>query len=316
MIKKIIPLVLLVFILLIAGCKEEEVVEGPFVGGSNGLKLSFAEGAPISEFAMDRSVPVKLNLQNNGEYDVPANSVQVALYGLAMSDYGLSSDYVTVSQGIYGIKKGLVDEGAMVNVDMGELNYQGNINNFIEPTLRAKVCYPYRTEATITACASSREIEESGGESVCKVGEDKINFVSGDDASGSTKVSSSPVQVTSFTEELEGVDRVKFNIMIEDKGLGDVYADDLECSEADDSIIKADKQDKVHFRVLPAEVTCFSYDGTQANDGYVKLNLGKKNLVCTMPVENTGSSYEREVTIYLDFKYIQSVAKQLKILES
>jgi len=307
MIKKFLPFILVVFVLLIAGCEEEVIVEGPFVGGSNGLTINFGEAAPISEFSSSAQVPVKVVLKNNGEYDLAANSAEVALYGLAMQDYSLSADYKQVSNPISGIKKDFVDVGSEMLVDMGILKYQGQVSNYIEPTLLAKVCYPYRTQASVSACASSRQIVESGGEIVCNVGEEKIN---------TQRVSSSPIQITSFKEELEGIDKVKFKIAIENKGIGDVYSDDLVCSESDVPLIRAEKQEKVKFKVLPEDVTCVAYDGTQVNEGYAKLDQGKKTLTCTMPVENNGASYKREITVYLDFKYTQSTSKQLRILEA
>jgi hypothetical protein len=302
--KKIIFLIALV--LLVSGCDEEVVEDGPFVGGTNGLTIDFADGAPLSEFSSTDSVPVKVTLKNDGEYDLPENSAEVALYGLAMSDFGLSADYVQVSQGILGIKKDFIEEGGLTTVDMGTISYQGEIPNYINPTLRAKVCYPYQTESGITVCASSREIDETGGESVCSISGEKYT---------ATRVSSSPVTITSFTEELRETDKVKFVIEVENKGLGEPYADDYDCSELD-AAIKADQRGKVHFRVVPDDVTCVSYDGSEGSEGYIKLDQGARTLICSMPVENTGSSYTREVKVFLDFKYTQSIPKPLTILEA
>lgn len=303
--KKIIFLIALV--LLVSGCSEEVVEEGPFVGGTNGLTVSFADGAPLSEFSVADSIPVKVTLKNDGEYDLPANSAEIALYGLAMSDFGLNANYVKVSQGILGIKKDFIEEGGQSTVDMGTMVYGGEVSNFIEPKLRARACYPYQTEASITVCASSRQIDETGGESVCVIFGEKHT---------ATRVSSSPVTITSFTEELRETDKIKFIIEVENKGLGEPYADDFGCSQLDDVVVKADKQSKVHFRVVPTDVTCVSYDGTEGNEGYIKLDMGKRTLICSMPVENTGSSYTREIKLFLDFKYLQSISKQLKILEA
>ena len=318
MIKKVFPIIFSFMLLIISGCNEEVAVDGPFEGGTGGVSLSFVEGAPISEFSEDQQVPIKVKLKNNGEYDIPENSIQVALYGLAMEDYSLTSSYISVPSGLMGIRKGLIEEGAEISVDMGILNYVRDLStSYIERNLRSKVCYPYKTVASVSACASSREIEESGGEKVCNIGQDRIKFVSGNDYTGSQLVSSSPIQVTKFIEELEGTDKVKFKIDIENKGVGQTYMEDSDCSMVDTSpVIRAEKEDKVHFKVLPEDVTCISYDGSQGNEGYVKLDLGKRTLVCTMPVENNGANYEREVTIYLDFKYMQSISKQLTILQA
>ncbi len=305
--KSFVILGLLVFMLVVAGCKKEVVEEGPFIGGTDGVKISFMEGAPLSEFSVSESVPVKVLVNNEGEYDVPENSVEVKLYGLAMSEYGLSSDYKVVQPSLLGKKKDEREDGAEITLDMGTLKYQGDVSGSLDANLLAKVCYPYRTESRIKACATSRQISEGGGEAVCSLAGEKIS---------SSKVSSSPVQVTSFTETLSGSDRVGFRVIIENKGMGNVYMDDSECAGLDDPAVKFDKKDKVHFRFEQEDVECATLDGQKTNEGYIRLDNGVKTLMCTMPVENTGSSYERELTLYLDFKYTDSVSKNIKILEA
>jgi hypothetical protein len=305
--KKIIPFALIAFMLIISGCQNDEIIsEGPFVGGNQGVEINFVEGAPVSEFAVADSIPVKVELVNNGEYTLSENSVEVMLYGLAMGDYSLSSDYKIVPQILRGIQKDLVEDGGETQIDMGTLKYQQTVSNFIEPTLRSKVCYPYMTEARMTVCANSREIVESGGEIICEIEGEKIE---------SGKVSSSPVQVTSFTEQLRGTDKISFRVTLENKGLGEVYKPGAECSTLDDPFIKSEKKNKVHFKIMPEEINCIFYDGTEGNEGYVRLDGTSKILTCNMPVQNTGASYTREVSVFLGFKYVQSTTKQLKILE-
>jgi len=305
--KKIIPFTLMALILVISGCQQQDATsEGPFVGGNQGVTISFVDGAPVSEFARADSVPIKVKLVNGGEYNIPENSAEILLYGLAMNDYGLSSDYKTVPQFLRGIQKDLIEEGGEAQIDMGILKYQESISNFIEPVLRSKVCYPYMTEARITACANSREIVESGGEVICSIEGEKVE---------AGRVSSSPVQITSFTEQLRGTDKVSFRITLENTGLGEVYRSGSECSGLDDPLIKSEKKDKVHLKIMPTEISCIFYDGSEGNEGDVRLDGTSKVLTCNMPVQNTGASYTREVSIFLDFKYVQSATKQLKILE-
>lgn len=304
--RKILFLVLFA-ILFISGCKQDTTIvdEGPFIGGKGALSLEFVEGAPISEFFSSDSVPVKVLLTNNGEYNIPEDTIEVKLYGLAMEDYGLTSDYQKVSSGLKGIEKDFSDEGGEIIVDMGTINYQRE-GGVVEANLLSKVCYPYHSEASITACASSREIETSG-EMVCDYRGEKY---------GDTRVSSSPVKVTSFTEQLSGKNDVAFKIVIENVGSGSVFMDDSVCSDLDNSLFKAEKENKVYVRILPEEINCAFYGGEEGNEGYIKLDEKSDTLTCSMPVENTGASYEREISISLDFKYTESKVTQLTVLES
>jgi hypothetical protein len=304
--KKLLFVVLLLALVFIAGCKEKAPEDGPFLGGSSGVSIAFQEGAPISEFVVSDSIPIKVVLKNSGENDIESGKTEVKLYGLAMQEYGLDETYKPVTQNIIGLQKNVVEEGGEAVVDMGILKYTGVYSNSLEPVLRAKVCYQYQTKSTITACATSREVIEAGGESICMVDGEKIS---------STKVSSSPIQITSFLEQLNGKDSVTFRIDIENKGLGELYKEDSTCSSLDIPITKSDSQDKVKFIVTTEDITCTTYEGTQSNKGYVKLEAGKKTLICTMKVQNAGSNYERQVNVELDFKYTESISKQLKILE-
>ena len=297
---------LFIALFLISSCTQEGdtgISEGPFVGGLEGLSLSFVEGAPAIEFLQGEDIPIKLLLKNNGEYDLEPGTIETRLYGVHMPSFSLSSDWIIIDSSINGIKKGLIEEGVEKIIDIGELNYILTVDGFVESTLFAKVCYPYQTRASIDFCVSSKEIEDSGIESVCEITGEKV---------GSGSVSAGPIQLTSFTETFEGRDKLTFRIKLENKGSGDVYALESNCSElgtALDILIK----DKVYI-ILPEDIICFFLEGEESNEGYVKL--GGTSLSCYMDVENTGSNYRRTIEIFVDYKYVESTFVDLSILEA
>jgi hypothetical protein len=296
----------LIVLLLVSSCNQEDNVEiskGPFVGGSNGLSLSFVEGAPSTEFLQGENVPVKLFLKNNGEYDLGADLIETRLYGVHMSSFSLNSDWTIIGSVINGIQKGIDEEGVERIVDIGQINYVPNVDGFVESTLFAKICYPYQTRASIDICVNSKEIEDSGVESVCEITGEKIK-------SGS--VSSGPIQITSFTETFESRDGLNFKIKLENKGTGNVYVPEIICSElgvASDIL----KEDKIYI-IFPEDITCFFLDGEESNEGYVKI--GETSLSCHLDVENTGSNYRRIIELFVDYKYIESTSIDLSILEA
>ena len=202
------------------------------------------------------------------------------------------------------IKKDFIEDGAERIVDMGTMKYSGSVTTSLDANLKAKVCYPYRTEARINACALSRNIIAAGGESVCEITGEKYS---------PTRGSSSPVQITSFTEALSGSNEIMFKIEVENKGTGSVYTNNAECSSLDGTTLD---KDKVYYKIDQEDVVCTSFDGVESNEGYLKLSGGKKTLICSMPVENGGSGYSTELPIYLDFKYVESTSKDLTILEA
>ncbi len=221
-----------------------------------------------------------------------------------MDDYGLNADYSLVEAGLLGIKRDFIEEGSELLVDVGTMKYSGSVSTSSEFDLKAKVCYPYKTEARIEVCALSRSIISSGGEEVCNIEGDKYS---------ATRVSSSPIQITSFTEGLSGTNEILFRIDVANLGTGDVYQDTSECSNLATTTLE---KDKIHYRFEQPDVVCISFDGSESNEGYLRLNDGRKTLICKMPVENTGAGYTRELAIYFDFKYVESISKGLTILEA
>jgi hypothetical protein len=297
---------LLMAVVFISGCGGDDTVapgEGPFIGGSEGILLSFVDAAPSLEFVAGQDVPVKLLLKNNGEHDLAEGNVEAKLYGVHMPSFSLDSDWKTVSSPLIGAKKGFLEEGPEKMVDMGVLNYVADLSNPIDKTLFGKICYPYRTRASVDICVSSKEIEDAGGEVVCSVAGEKI--VSGG-------VSSAPVQLTSFTETFEGRDTLVFRLALQNSGIGETFDKDVACAETESLEGNLD-QDKVYL-TMPEDVTCYFVEGEESNEGYVKL--GGTTVTCFMEVENTGSSYERSIDVLMDYKYIESTSVDLRILEA
>lgn len=291
--------------LVISGCNNKDSESpGQFVGGVKGVDIYFVDGAPFNEFVQGRDVPIGILLKNVGEYDIAANMAEVQLYGLPLEDeYNLNSNYKKVEGQLRGIKKGFLEEGGEQTVNMGTLNYGRKVSGFTDKSLFARVCYPYMTKAMVTSCATSKNIQlvEEGG--VCTTLGEKL-------VDGS--VSSAPVQVTSFTEQLSGVNSVSFKIVISNLGKGNVYAFDSICSNLNDPVVLSAKKNLVKLTVLPEDIKCNFVDG-ESNEGFVRLGDAPKNVICTMEVSGS-SSYERDIDLYLDYKYTEDTSVNMRIL--
>ncbi len=297
---------LLMAVVFISGCGGDNEVptgEGPFIGGSEGVLVSFVDSAPSYEFVAGQDIPVKLLLKNNGEHDLAEGSVEAKLYGVHMPSFGLDSDWKSVTSPLIGAKKGFLEEGPEKMVDMGTLNYVAEISSPMETTLFGKICYPYRTSASVELCISSQEIEDSGGEVVCDISGEKV--VSGG-------VSSGPVQLTSFAEQFEGRDRLVFKLAFGNSGTGELFDKEISCSDTES--IEGNLDENKVYLTMPEDVTCFFVEGEESNAGYVRP--GGSPTTCYMEIENTGSSYERNMEVLMDYKYIESTSVDLRILEA
>ena len=295
-------------VLVVSGCKTdtpETSDEGPYIGGNKGLSLSFERSSPPSEFAEDDSVSVLVNVLNEGEYEVTENVAQIQIFGLSPSEFqGLNFDYISIPTTLYAAEEGLYEVGGEAIVDMGTVDYTGVISQqFNTRTINTRVCYPYQTRTSVEACITSGRIEDLGGEDICDYEDVKLS---------SGMVSSGPVQITSFGEKLAGINQVKFEIGFENKGEGEAYKVDSECGM--DLITAQQNKNKVHVKVLPEEVSCRFYGGETGNEGDLVLIAGEEKILdCTMEVEQE-TKYTQGVAVLVDYKYIDSVSKEIKIL--
>jgi len=301
------------FVIFVAGCKQGNVDENPspYVGGEKGLGISFEAAAPLAEFTQDDIVDVKVKLVNQGESELLPGSAKIKLYGVSSQEFNtLNFDYFTVVEGLFPAEKGIYEEGGQIAVDMGDIDYNGQIGtSFIERNLFAKVCYPYQTKANVDACITSQRIEQTGAQSTCSLDGEKVR---------EGYVSSGPIQITSFTEELRGVSEIIFRIGIQNKKYvrtneGQVFSKDAECESMESSSGSLQNEGKVYVKVLPENILC-SFSNGQYNEGFITLNGNEeKVLVCTMVVEGT-SRYTQGIDILLDYNYLESTSTKIKIL--
>ena len=294
------------FTFIIAGCGEQDVAEteSPYIGGFGGMNVAFDPTAPLAEFTQDDVVDVKVNLLNKGEYAIPENTIKVKLYGLSPEEFNtLSFDYVSVPGGLFAAEKDIFDEGGQVSVDMGQIDYNGIINNYITRELYSKVCYPYETKASVETCITSRRAEEAGNE-VCDYNGEKIE---------DGFVSAGPVQITSLTQEPRGVNQMVFKVGLQNQGFGEVFSKDADCDVYETAVGKLQNEGKIFIKLNPANVVC-SFSNGQYNEGFVTLDGNEeKILVCTMDVPDD-SQYVQTVGVIASYNYVDSTSTSIKVL--
>lgn len=299
--KYLIPVILLSLVLISSCGPKTPGNTGPFKGGTNGILISFVPNYPPSKFDVGESVSVKVLLTNKGEFDLDSNEAEVQLYGVHRPSFGIPDDYVVASNDLPGI--GIIETGGEQEVSLGELAYSQAVQNSEQFTLRARVCYPYETDSQIKACISSINIEESKGEQVCSITGEKITQGS---------VSSAPIQITSFTEEFRGADKIVFNIAIENKGAGSAYTLTSDCTDLDDPDIRLDNENIILFSITPSDIEC-RFSAGSGSSGEVVLKQRLANVVCTREVTETDSSFEQNFIVNLKYKYVDSTSTSFEI---
>ncbi|MFH1209198.1 MAG: hypothetical protein V1663_00195 [archaeon] len=290
-----------VLLLFVNGCtKKTTTTSTTFLGGTEGVKIEFKDVAPPSEFDQGEDVPVKVILKNNGEYDIVTGNAKAKIYGINLQDFGLTGDYKS-NLGLLRGKGEFLEQGGEQEVSFGNLNYNQPVINSRDFTIRAKVCYPYQTNAEIDVCVKA---STSVDDTICSLDGEKI--VTGG-------VSGAPIQITSLTEKSRSSDQVRFDILFENKGGGNVYTEDITCEELDDDMIAMNNKNKFTLEIIsPLDVKCSFRNGEDSNIGEVELENNIGQISCWMDVEET---YKDVLRIVLKYRYTDTTSKNIRVFE-
>ena len=297
-------IIFLAILVVLSGCEKKETdntLKTSFYGGIDGISITFKETAPPKQFNQGEEIPVAVILNNKGEYDVVSGNAKAKIYGISLDVFNLPDEY----KGTTGILRGKGEfniEGGEKEISFGNLKYNEEIINSRDSIIRANICYPYQTKTDIPVCIKSPLGEIEGN--VCVTDGEKV--VEG-------TVSSAPIQVTSVTEKTRGSDQVRFDIKIENKGTGKVYANDASCEELEDYQMELNKKDKIFIEIInPEEVKCGFASGEESNKGIVEMNNKEKIVSCWMETKKT---YTDNLVLTLNYVYIEATSKDIKIFE-
>ncbi len=303
----VISLILMSFALFGCGNNQSAMDKSPYIGGTNGLLVSFMDSFPPDSVFDGGTDPfdIVVNLKNDGEFDIPAGGVIVRLSGIDATQFGLGEGVMkqVINSQINSKKKG--SEGNTIPGDEAVAEFKGF--NQVTPLtgtmafpLRADVCYSYGTTATTNLCyRKDLRTTESG---VCKVEETKKVFNSG-----------APVQVTDLQEFPKGADGISFTFTVALKGNGLVYKDSVQdCTDAtrtDKGWVYVDvKTDLQGLTCRGLKDASGGSTGTTA--GYARLADGKAIIQCDQAA-NVDTDFVRPLNIYLKYKYGDDVSSTL-----
>src|SRR3989338_7050642 len=223
----------MVFTLLIVGCapadkKQQQVsLSSPFVGGTQGIALSFQNlRSEVYDNGRD-PFDVVVKLENKGETLVNKADVQVKLSGINPSEFDKSESNLILkaSDDVIELRKdpqGNVIPPPPAFVEFTGLNNKGKITGATAQfTLRADLCYVYKTKAVSKLCVREDLLTpKSGG--ICEINQDKPVFNSG-----------APVQFSNFKESTRAKDKVGFTFEVRNVGGGSIFERSSICNRND-----------------------------------------------------------------------------------
>lgn len=292
-------------------------VSTPFIGGSQGLKIDFMEGAPPPEVydggTYDFSVTTRI--ENVGEHTVPPEDVQVKITGIDPVDFGGSDSNVVFTnspvESLIRTQKdpnGNLIMGTVDYLEFGPFNFKGQLSGNTEFRLRADMCYLYKSTANAKLCVID-DVLDFNAETVCEVNEKKTVYNSG-----------APIHIASFEQQPAGADRLSFTFEIQHVGTGRIYDPAGDPTPADGSAgacaadLMAENKVDVTVTTGIGNADSVSCPGLEGNSGTVTLYQNKRAIRCTQDLSGASASdFEKVVKIDVEYAYKDSIEAPLLV---
>ena len=285
-----------------------------FRGGDVGLEFLFDERMP-PERIKDNGIgtfSIMVVAQNQGEYDVPAESVHVALTGFDLAGLNVQDSSQTISAQINGFKKQGTREipGGRQQVTFTNLKYlESLVSGTYDLDVTANVCYPYQTTSRIVSCVSGNTILGFDDEyENCEIDNENVDFAN----------SGGPVHIENVRQYSNGESSIQIQFDIVHKsptdGFGRVYSSgsvDNECNivgNSPESVEAISQRDKVTYTVETG-ITGLDCEGTGTASNEVTLSGDSYTVTCIQDTAGQGDAYEKLATITLDYDYLDRVSK-------
>lgn len=292
---RLIVIGIMCLLLLIVGCGGNSEITGgkgkSFIGGTDSIEFEFLEETPPREVFDSGEHPfeVIVSLENEGEFDVAKEDIEVRLSGFYAPDFNNPPVKLNPEENLdksFVDSDGEVDQGTITYVTFPGFNYVSKLLGSNEFTIRVEICYKYGTRAQADICVlddlTSNEDEE------CETSEGK-----------SVASSSGPVQIENVDEEVAGSRKLKvaFDIVHRENGL----ISKLGNSCSTDTAVKNKVWVEVNtgFGVLD----CSGLDEGSGNIGFTTLYNGKRKIVCTIDVSGETGDFEKKMEILVQYDY-------------
>ena len=303
--KEVFVIFLVSLLLLVSGqegCQSETTGKtDPFVGGKEGILIDFVEGAPPPEvFDQGHQFEIVVRLQNKGEHDVKSGEGKVEISGISKQDFEgkYSKSLPDGLSGTYKNPEGDAVEGGITYLTFENFEHQNPLEGNTMFTVRAEICYKYETKAVTSLCVRKNILEYGEEDAVCEIAEEKQVYNSG-----------SPIQITSFKQNVGGTNKLSFTFKIAHQGIGAIYSPGTLCDTS--KLINRNKV-KVTVETGMLKTECYQLGGYE---GDVTLYDGTASITCTqeIPTGEGAKAYEKPVTIKVLFDYKEHIDAPLLV---
>ncbi|RMD58378.1 hypothetical protein D6825_01060 [Candidatus Woesearchaeota archaeon] len=304
-------LILLALALLIACAQEEgkqvNIEQSPFVGGTQGVELSFQD---VRESVFDSGTDpfdVIVKLENKGESPVEKATARVELSGINPAEFGKTPQELIQNppDDLVETRKdpqGNIIPGSPVFVEFRGLNYQKALAGAqAQFTLRAESCYLYRTRAVSKLCVRKNLLSPRPG-GICSVSEAKQVHNSG-----------SPVHIQNLKQTTRSGNKIGFSFEVANIGSGELYERNSNCDKTNR---KSSNRAYLIVNTGLSGLQCTGLNPVQDGaEGWITLYGGRKQISCTQTISNP-ADYEQLINIEAIYDYSQSAQTNIIVKSS
>jgi hypothetical protein len=272
--------------------------------GTQGLEVSIVPNYPPSTIYDIGELIALIEIRNKGNYDLELQDCFIHATGFDKNIIRGGFDQPrSCAEGL-----GVLEGKNVYNLD-GALNQiEFNSPNIVlplgipdyNPTLNFLTCYNYKTKASPQICIDPLLYQVSSLQKSC----DYRRSISVGSGQGG------PVGVSNVGVDMVG-NRAIFDITVTNFGSGNVLSPFANIQSCGDANLNRQDFDKVGYSVRLSD----SIGNCNPRDSIVRLSNGRGKIICSFDVPGT-VAYETPLLIDLDYGYIQSFSKPIKIIRT
>ncbi len=271
--------------------------------GTQGVELQLIQNSPPAILYDQSDLIALLEVKNKGSYDLKAQDCFVQVTGF---------DRNIISGSFFGPRScaegaGVLEGKNLYNTEGGSnvLEFESSISMPLgvpdyNPTLNFLSCYHYHTIANPSVCVDPLLYQISAEQKTCQPKDVPMGGGQG-----------GPVGVTYTGVDMVG-NRAIFEINIKNIGTGRVLSPFANINNCGQASLEYQDLDRVQYNV---EMTGGGKVNCKPQDGFVRLSNGQGKIICTFDIPGS-SSFETPLSIDLDYSYVDSFQKQVRIIKT
>ncbi|MBS3123420.1 hypothetical protein J4437_02160 [Candidatus Woesearchaeota archaeon] len=272
--------------------------------GTQGVEVGLLSNYPPPLIYDQNELVALVEVKNKGNHNLEAQDCFIQITGFdpniirgSIQNVRSCADNLGTLEGksVYNL------DGGFNQLEFSSTNVELPTNVFeYNPKLNFVTCYNYQTVASPSVCVDPVFYQITSEQKSCRPMD--VSMGGGQGA---------PVSVSSVGVDMVG-SRAIFEINIRNSANGRVLSPNADIRNCAQTSLSYTDLDRVDYTV---ELSGGSLVDCKPQDGIVRLNNNNGKIVCTFEVSG-GSAFETPLQITLDYAYLQSFQKQIKVIKT